>query len=175
MNPQNNSQLIGRISSTIRFSTASNGASVAFFDLAVPKISISGQKKTEFFPVVCWRKVADKVKKECIKGQLVALTCSLSPLVKIMDKKRVTMVSIELQEISFLETKAAVLNRNKLKAQAKQSYTQKNGYEKNSIPASKSPEHHPVEQEPMDGEPIEIVSRTEVNGFLHEYGVEETW
>lgn len=170
MNPQNNSHLIGRISSTIRFSTASNGASVAFFDLAVPKISVSGQKKTEFFPVVCWRKVADKVKKECIKGQLVALTCSLSPLVKTMDKKRVTMVSIELQEISFLETKAAVLNRNKLKAQAKQSYTQKSEYQNSSVQTVKE-----VEQEPMDGEPIEIVSRTEVNGFLHEYGVEETW
>lgn len=170
MNPQNNSQLIGRISSTIRFSTASNGASVAFFDLAVPKISVSGQKKTEFFPVVCWRKVADKVKKDCIKGQLVALTCSLSPLVKTMDKKRVTMVSIELQEISFLETKAAVLNRNKLKAQAKQSYSQKSEYQNSSVQTVKE-----VEQEPMDGEPIEIVSRTEVNGFLHEYGVEETW
>lgn len=170
MNPQNNSHLIGRISSTIRFSTASNGASVAFFDLAVPKISVSGQKKTEFFPVVCWRKVADKVKKECIKGQLVALTCSLSPLVKTMDKKRVTMVSIELQEISFLETKAAVLNRNKLKAQAKKSYSQKSEYQNSSVQTVKE-----VEQEPMDGEPIEIVSRTEVNGFLHEYGVEETW
>ena len=170
MNPQNNSHLIGRISSTIRFSTASNGASVAFFDLAVPKISVSGQKKTEFFPVVCWRKVADKVKKECIKGQLVALTCSLSPLVKTMDKKRVTMVSIELQEISFLETKAAVLNRNKLKAQAKKSYSQKSEYQNSSVQTVKE-----VEQELMDGEPIEIVSRTEVNGFLHEYGVEETW
>lgn len=163
MNPQNSSVLVGRISSTIRFSTASNGASVAFFDLAVPKVTASGQKKTEFFPVVSWRKVADYVKKECIKGQLVALNCSLSTLKKTVEKKSIQMVSIELRSISLLETKAAVINRNKLKAQNK------------GLSSVKKTTDPPVNQQINNEEEIEIVSSTEIKGFLQEYGVDGEW
>lgn len=72
--------LIGRLTRDpeLKF-TAGSGIAVATFTLAVDRnyTSQSGQRETDFIPIVCWRKLAETVANNLSKGRLVAVSGSI--------------------------------------------------------------------------------------------------
>lgn len=72
--------LIGRLTRDpeLKF-TAGSGIAVATFTLAVDRnyTNQSGQRETDFIPIVCWRKLAETVANNLSKGRLVAVSGSI--------------------------------------------------------------------------------------------------
>ena len=67
--------LIGRLTADPRLSYTQNGVPVTTFRIAVdrPFINQEGERETDFFPVVTWRKLAEVCAHNLGKGRLVAV------------------------------------------------------------------------------------------------------
>ena len=72
----NNVCLVGRLTRDPECSYVSSGIPLAKFTIAVDRIfkdAQTGEKGTDFVPVVCWRKTAEFVNQYVGKGRLVSL------------------------------------------------------------------------------------------------------
>lgn len=67
--------LIGRLTADPRLSYTQNGVPVTTFRIAVdrPFINQQGERETDFFPVITWRKLAEVCAHNLNKGRLVAV------------------------------------------------------------------------------------------------------
>ena len=67
--------LIGRLTADPRLSYTQNGVPVTTFRIAVdrPFINQQGERETDFFPIVTWRKLAEVCAHNLGKGRLVAV------------------------------------------------------------------------------------------------------
>ena len=72
----NRTILMGRLTADIELKQTASGHQVANFTLAVA--SIYGEdKKTDFFPVVAWNKLAETIAKHCGKGSQILVSGQL--------------------------------------------------------------------------------------------------
>jgi len=71
----NRAILIGRLAVDPRISYTQNGHAVTTFSIAVdrPFTNQQGERETDFFPVVTWRKLAETCARNLSKGRLVAV------------------------------------------------------------------------------------------------------
>ena len=67
--------LIGRLAVDPRLSYTQNGVAVTTFRIAVdrPFTNQQGERETDFFPIVTWRKLAETCAHNLSKGRLVAV------------------------------------------------------------------------------------------------------
>lgn len=72
----NLSIILGNLTKDVEKTTTPNGISVARFTVAVQRKfkNASGEKETDFIPVVCFRDLADLCAKYLLKGKKVAVT-----------------------------------------------------------------------------------------------------
>lgn len=99
--------LIGRLTRDpeIRY-TAGTGIAVTTFTLAVdrPYIGQSGQRETDFIPVVCWRKLAELVANNLTKGRLVAVSGSIQTRkYQAQDGSNRYVTEVVADEVKFLD------------------------------------------------------------------------
>lgn len=99
--------LIGRLTRDpeIRY-TAGTGIAVTTFTLAVdrPYVGQSGQRETDFIPVVCWRKLAELVANNLTKGRLVAISGSIQTRkYQAQDGSNRYVTEVVADEVKFLD------------------------------------------------------------------------
>lgn len=73
----NNVCLVGRLTRDPECSYSASGVAMAKFTIAVDRIfkdAQTGEKGTDFVPVICWRKTAEFVSQYVGKGRLVSLS-----------------------------------------------------------------------------------------------------
>lgn len=73
----NNVCLVGRLTRDPECSYSASGVAMAKFTIAVDRIfkdANTGEKGTDFIPVICWRKTAEFVNQYVGKGRLVSLS-----------------------------------------------------------------------------------------------------
>ncbi|SEF98724.1 single-strand binding protein [Caloramator fervidus] len=99
--------LIGRLTRDpeIRY-TAGTGIAVTTFTLAVdrPYVNQSGQRETDFIPIVCWRKLAELVANNLTKGRLVAVSGSIQTRkYQAQDGTNRYVTEVVADEVKFLD------------------------------------------------------------------------
>ncbi|MEG2609127.1 MAG: single-stranded DNA-binding protein [Bacilli bacterium] len=99
--------LIGRLANdpTLRFIKGSGNA-VSSFRLAVDRyyISQNGEREADFINIVCWRKQAENVANNLIKGRLVAISGSIQTRkYKFQNGPNKYVTEILANEIKFLD------------------------------------------------------------------------
>lgn len=99
---------IGNLCSDPEVRSTPNGVAVTTFTVAVDRRfkDASGEKKTDFFRVVCWRQLADICAKFLSKGKKVAVIGELQART-YEDKSGATRMSLDVQadEVEFLSPK----------------------------------------------------------------------
>ena len=75
----NSYNCIGRVATELELKQTNNGKSVTNFSIAVQSFRKDSEGKAiaDFFPVVCWEKVAEFVTKYCSKGMRIGVSGSL--------------------------------------------------------------------------------------------------
>jgi single-strand DNA-binding protein len=107
MSITNNVLLMGRLTADPKLTyTPNNGIAVATFILAVdrPYVNQSGQRKADFIPVVCWRKLAELVANNLTKGRLVAVSGSIQTRkYQAQDGTNRYVTEVVADEVKFLD------------------------------------------------------------------------
>ena len=104
----NNIIVIGRLTRDPELRSTSNGVSVATFTLAVDRAfkSASGEKETDFIPVVVWRQQAETCASYLSKGKLVAVQGRLQiRSYEASDGSKRTAAEIAAESVQFLSPK----------------------------------------------------------------------
>ncbi|MCX7903254.1 MAG: single-stranded DNA-binding protein [Caloramator sp.] len=107
--------LIGRLTKDpeLRY-TAHTGIANCTFTLAVdrPYVGQSGQRETDFIPVVCWRKLAENVANNLTKGRLVAVSGSIQTRrYQAQDGTNRYITEVVADEVKFLDKPKPTGNR----------------------------------------------------------------
>ncbi|CAK1253912.1 single-stranded DNA-binding protein [Fructobacillus cardui] len=100
--------LIGRVTRDIEPKYTNNGTAVASFSLAVERDfkNQNGEKETDFFNVVTWRKGAEIIAQYAGKGSLLAVEGRLETRsYENRDGQRVNVVEVNADRFQFLDTK----------------------------------------------------------------------
>ena len=100
--------LIGRLVRDPELRYLPNGTPVAQFPLAVgrPFSNAQGQKETDFFDIVAWRKLAETVANHLQKGRLVAVQGRLqSRSYDTPEGQRRKVFEIIAEHVAFLDRK----------------------------------------------------------------------
>ena len=90
----NNCSFIGRIAQDLELKKTQDGTPVCSFSLAVDRPG-SKERKTDFIPVVAWRKTAEFICQYFRKGQKIALTGMLTTR-SYLDKNEQKRTAFEL-------------------------------------------------------------------------------
>ncbi len=101
--------LIGRLTRDPELRYLPSGQPVATFTLAVdrPFANAQGERKTDFIPVVTWRKLAEQVSAHLAKGRLVAVDGRLQIReYETQDGQRRRAVEVVAEAVRFLDRKA---------------------------------------------------------------------
>jgi single-strand DNA-binding protein len=101
--------LIGRLTRDPELRYLPSGQPVATFTLAVdrPFANAQGERKTDFVPVVAWRKLAEQVSAHLAKGRLVAVDGRLQIReYETQDGQRRRAVEVVAEAVRFLDRKA---------------------------------------------------------------------
>lgn len=98
--------LIGRLTSNPELRYTSSSIAVTSFNLAVDR-TYGEEKKTDFIPIVVWRKQAENVCKFCDKGSLVAIDGNVQ-MREYEDKECKKRIAFEVvaENVQFLSTKS---------------------------------------------------------------------
>ncbi len=102
--------LIGRLTRDPELRYLPSGQPVATFTLAVdrPFAGTGGERKTDFIPVVAWRKLAEQVSQHLAKGRLVAVDGRLQIReYETQDGQRRRAVEVVADHVRFLDRRAA--------------------------------------------------------------------
>ncbi|CAK1231551.1 Single-stranded DNA-binding protein (Ssb) [Fructobacillus tropaeoli] len=100
--------LIGRVTRDIEPKYTNNGTAVASFSLAVERDfkNQNGEKETDFFNVVTWRKGAEIVAQYAGKGSLLAVEGRLETRqYENRDGQKVNVVEVNADRFQFLDSK----------------------------------------------------------------------
>ena len=103
----NHVTLIGRITKTPELKTTQSNIAVTTFNLAVDRQykDESGEKQTDFFTIVAWRKTAELVAQYCEKGSLIAVDGKLATRQYDTDSGTKYVVEVVADQIEFLTPK----------------------------------------------------------------------
>ncbi len=102
--------LTGRLTRRPEMRYTPSGVAVAQFALAVerPFTNAQGQRETDFFDIVVWRKLAEIVSNNLDKGRLVGVRGRLQTRsYETQDGQRRKVCEVVAEEIAFLDRKAA--------------------------------------------------------------------
>ena len=100
--------LIGNLTKDPELRTTGSGTVVATFDIAVSRArkDASGNKVTDFFPIVVWRQLAELCGKYLAKGKKVAVTGELQTRsYETKDGAKRYVTEILADEVEFLTPK----------------------------------------------------------------------
>lgn len=103
--------LIGRLTADPVIRTTQNGVSVASFNIAVDRKfkNQSGEKETDFIPIVAWRGLADNCGRYLSKGKMAAVDGRLQVRsYEDKDGNRRTIAEVIAETIEFLSPKDSV-------------------------------------------------------------------
>lgn len=101
--------LVGRIVKAPELNTTSGGVSYCRFNVACKGKTRDeyGEFKTDFFPCVAWRTIADNIHKFCDKGSLLQISGTMgSRFYEKEDGTRQTVWEVTVEDVEFLYTKA---------------------------------------------------------------------
>jgi len=100
----NKAILTGRLTRDIELRRTNDGTPYTFFTLAVN--NRRGQnEQTDFVPCSAWAQVAELMEKYLRKGSLIGVEGKVSVYTKRDDGKFETRVTIQVQDLTFLESK----------------------------------------------------------------------
>lgn len=94
----------GRLTKDPEKRTTQSGVSVCTFTLAVDRRykNANGERETDFFPVVCWRQVADLSAQYLSKGKHVAIAGEVQMRSYEKDGQKRYVTEIVADEVQFL-------------------------------------------------------------------------
>ena len=101
----NNVVLIGRLATDPDMKYTQSGVAVCNFRLAVerPFANKDGERETDFFTVVCWRKLAETVGEYLDKGRLVGVKGRMQVSQWEQDGQKRERVEVVADEVRFLD------------------------------------------------------------------------
>ncbi len=95
--------LTGRITQDIELRRTNDGTPYVFFTVAVNRRQ---QDQTDFIACTAWRQTAEMMNQYLNKGSLIGIEGSLQVFSQQKDGKYETRTSVQVSNITFLETKA---------------------------------------------------------------------
>ena len=95
--------------------TTQNGTSVCTFTLAVDRRykNANGERETDFFPVVCWRQVADLSAQYLSKGKQVAIAGEIQMRSYEKDGQKRYVTEVVADEVQFLSPRGDGVERGR--------------------------------------------------------------
>lgn len=106
---------IGRLTKDPEKRTTQNGTSVCTFTLAVNRRykNANGERETDFFPVVCWRQVADLSAQYLSKGKQVAIAGEIQMRSYEKDGQKRYVTEVVADEVQFLSPRGDGMERGR--------------------------------------------------------------
>lgn len=106
---------IGRLTKDPEKRTTQNGTSVCTFTLAVDRRfkNANGEREADFFPVVCWRQVADLSAQYLSKGKQVAIAGEVQMRSYEKDGQKRYVTEIVADEVQFLSPRGDGVERGR--------------------------------------------------------------
>ena len=103
----------GRLTKDLEKRTTQNGTSVCTFTLAVDRRykNANGERETDFFPVVCWRQVADLSAQYLSKGKQVAIAGEVQTRSYEKDGQKRYVTEVIADEVQFLSPRGDGVER----------------------------------------------------------------
>lgn len=105
----------GRLTKDPEKRTTQSGVSVCTFTLAVDRRykNANGERETDFFPVVCWRQVADLSAQYLSKGKQVAIAGEVQTRSYEKDGQKRYVTEIVADEVQFLSPRGDGMERGR--------------------------------------------------------------
>lgn len=105
----------GRLAKDPEKRTTQSGVSVCTFTLAVDRRykNANGERETDFFPVVCWRQVADLSAQYLSKGKQVAIAGEVQMRSYEKDGQKRYVTEVVADEVQFLSPKGDGMERGR--------------------------------------------------------------
>ena len=106
---------IGRLTKDPEKRTTQNGTSVCTFTLAVDRRfkNANGEREADFFPVVCWRQVADLSAQYLSKGKQVAIAGEVQMRSYEKDGQKRYVTEVVADEVQFLSPRGDSVERGR--------------------------------------------------------------
>lgn len=106
---------IGRLTKDPEKRTTQNGTSVCTFTLAVNRRykNANGEREADFFPVVCWRQVADLSAQYLSKGKQVAIAGEVQMRSYEKDGQKRYVTKVVADEVQFLSPRGDGVERGR--------------------------------------------------------------
>ena len=106
---------IGRLTKDPEKRTTQNGTSVCTFTLAVDRRykNANGEREADFFPVVCWRQVADLSVQYLSKGKQVAIAGEVQMRSYEKDGQKRYVTEVVADEVQFLSPRVDGVERGR--------------------------------------------------------------
>ena len=106
---------IGRLTKDPEKRTTQNGMSVCTFTLAVDRRykNANGEREADFFPVVCWRQVADLSAQYLSKGKQVAIAGKVQMRSYEKDEQKRYVTEVVADEVQFLSPRGDGVERGR--------------------------------------------------------------
>ena len=106
---------IGRLTKDPEKRTTQNGTSVCTFTLAVNRRykNANGEREADFFPVVCWRQVADLSAQYLSKGKQVAIAGEVQMRSYEKDRQKRYVTKVVADEVQFLSPRGDGVERGR--------------------------------------------------------------
>ncbi len=149
----NNVVLVGRLTKDCDLRYTSSGIAVATFNLAVNRnfTGQNGERETDFISCVVWRKPAETIANYTKKGSLIAVDGRLQTRnYENQQGQRVYVTEVIVENFQFLESKAAMENRQQNSVQTpNQQTTPQHGQNGFARPDREMPEY------PFGGKDVE--------------------
>ena len=104
----NKTVMVGYATMNATLSETSTGVKVSRFNIAVKRAYTSqdGERKTDFFPVVCWRGLAENVARYVHKGSRVCVCGSFeSRTYDDSNGDKIAVIELIAQDVEFLDNR----------------------------------------------------------------------
>ena len=105
----------GRLTKDPEKRTTQSGISVCTFTIAVDRRykNANGERETDFFPVVCWRQVADLSAQYLSKGKQVAIAGEVQTRSYEKDGQKRYVTEVVADEVQFLSPRGDSVERGR--------------------------------------------------------------
>lgn len=144
----NHVQLIGRLTKNAELRYTSQGVGVATFNLAVQRnySDNNGERQTDFIQCISWRKLAETIANNLVKGSLIACEGRIQTRnYENQQGQRVYVTEVVVNEVQFLETKEQMQHR---KATKQQSFLDNQNLEE-TVPSYMTDENYTMDDLPF--------------------------
>ncbi len=115
--------LTGRLTRDIEIRRTNDGTPYTFFTLAVNKRF--GNDQTDFVPCVAWRKTAELMENYLNKGALIGVEGTINVFTKRDNGNFETRVNVQVENITFLESRSQSTERTQEKSFSNNNNNQK--------------------------------------------------